>query len=158
MSTAVYSALPSLNWREPDASVIEGVMSYDMDQVVERYALEHDAPIGVAKELEHELKRFLALCASGPEREYGMCGPVDDLWHSFIVDTMNYGDFCQKFAGRFIHHVPGQSEESFAGYVRLLQDYERVFGQIPPIHVWPRPTRDGSLVPDCRGPAGCRTA
>jgi len=36
-------------------------------------------------------------------------GPSDlvDLgWHTFILHTREYADFCARIGGRFIHHVP----------------------------------------------------
>jgi len=130
-------------------------MTYDLDDVVTRFALEHDAPIEVVKELERELKRFLTLCSLNPQKDYGMAGPVDELWHAFIVDTKRYRDFCAQVAGRFVHHVPGSTEGALAGYVQFLDDYERFFGESAPVHAWPRPAREGDLMADCRGPAGC---
>jgi hypothetical protein len=140
------------------ASVIDAVMKFDLDDVVRRFALEHDAPVEVARELEQELKRFLVMCALSPDKSYGMAGPVDGLWHDFIVDTRRYSQFCDEVAGYYIHHIPGASEESSSGYVSMLHDYEALFQETPPVHIWPRPAADGHMVTGCRGPAGCRPA
>ena len=31
---------------------------------------------------------------------------VDDLWHEFILFTRDYGAFCQRAFGQFLHHTP----------------------------------------------------
>ena len=31
---------------------------------------------------------------------------VDDFWHAFILRTQAYAAFCERIAGRFIHHAP----------------------------------------------------
>jgi hypothetical protein len=31
---------------------------------------------------------------------------VDIGWHTFILYTRDYSEFCERVAGRFIHHVP----------------------------------------------------
>lgn len=31
---------------------------------------------------------------------------VDEAWHSFILHTKDYQNFCREKVGRFVHHVP----------------------------------------------------
>jgi len=38
--------------------------------------------------------------------------PLADIgWHAFILHTADYAAFCQRLAGRFIHHVPHQGAD-----------------------------------------------
>lgn len=30
----------------------------------------------------------------------------DEIWHNMILYTQRYPDFCNKYFGRFIHHIP----------------------------------------------------
>jgi hypothetical protein len=49
---------------------------------------------------------FLAYLNSG-RREVAMPSQVaDDLWHEFILHTRDYGRFCDRAFGRFLHHTP----------------------------------------------------
>jgi hypothetical protein len=41
--------------------------------------------------------------------------PVDPAWHAFMLRSQAYGEFCQKYAGRYIHHVPFQDEPMLDG-------------------------------------------
>ncbi|BFU44969.1 hypothetical protein KRMM14A1004_32060 [Krasilnikovia sp. MM14-A1004] len=41
---------------------------------------------------------------SGPP--IGPSDLVDIGWHTFILYTREYAEFCERVAGRFIHHVP----------------------------------------------------
>ncbi|MBQ1027481.1 hypothetical protein [Micromonospora sp. C95] len=53
---------------------------------------------------------FLGTCATTT----GLLGPsdlVDIGWHTFILHTREYADFCQRVAGRFIHHQPEPTSE-----------------------------------------------
>lgn len=34
---------------------------------------------------------------------------VDEVWHTHILHTVDYADFCQLHFGRFIHHVPDEN-------------------------------------------------
>ena len=124
--------------------VIEKAMAFPMDAVLERYMDEHDLPAEVAREHERELKRFLVLCALDPDAAYGMNGPVDELWHTFIMFTLDYARFCEEVAGRFLHHVPASEEakldpEAGASYERMLAAYADTFDEEPPTEFWPSP-------------------
>ena len=126
-----------------------GIMTYPMERIVERYAADHHVPLEVAKEHERELKRYLALAALNPTHEYSMTGPVDGLWHTFILFTRQYAEFCDEFAGRFLHHTPDARvddtlEESditvrdaLEWYGVFLHEYAEAFGEPPPPDVWP---------------------
>ena len=42
----------------------------------------------------------------GQGMELGCGELVDTAVHTLILDTRNYADFCQKYHGQFLHHVP----------------------------------------------------
>lgn len=50
---------------------------------------------------------FLAACAV-TTKPIGPSPAVDIGWHTFILYTVDYAAFCQRIAGRFIHHVPDE--------------------------------------------------
>ncbi|WP_405667998.1 glycine-rich domain-containing protein [Streptomyces sp. NBC_00055] len=49
---------------------------------------------------------FLAACGANPGAPLGPSELVDIGWHTFILYTQEYAAFCQRVAGRFIHHAP----------------------------------------------------
>ncbi|XVV05368.1 glycine-rich domain-containing protein [Actinosynnema sp. CA-248983] len=49
---------------------------------------------------------FLKVCADNPEGHFRPSQRVDLGWHQFILNTVDYAEFCQRVAGRFLHHVP----------------------------------------------------
>jgi hypothetical protein len=135
--------------------VIKVAMNYDLTHVMERYVEKTRLPPDVLKEHEREIKRFLALCAAHPG-EYGMRGPLDELWHTFILFTSSYANFCRLLGGGFIHHLPESPKTETANkegtnnsYLRFLTDYERIFREPPPAHLWPRPPGGSVMDPSC---------
>ncbi|MGC4749018.1 glycine-rich domain-containing protein [Micromonospora sp. DT201] len=48
---------------------------------------------------------FLAACAVTAQ-PIGPSALVDIGWHTFILHTRDYAEFCHRIAGRFIHHQP----------------------------------------------------
>lgn len=35
---------------------------------------------------------------------------IDNMWHGFILYTQEYTDFCQRYFGGYLHHVPDVAE------------------------------------------------
>jgi hypothetical protein len=134
--------------------IIKAAMSYDMSDVMGRYAERTRLSAEALREHEREIKRFLALSALNPGK-YGMRGPLDELWHTFILFTSSYATFCRRIGGRFIHHLPEtpktkskQRARTQTSYGSFLSDYRRIFKEVPPAHLWPRP--GGSVMdPSC---------
>jgi hypothetical protein len=134
---------------QPDRNpkeVIARAMAYDIADVMERYAQETRLPPDALKEHEREIKRFLALSSLNPGK-YGMRGPMDELWHTFIIFTSKYAKFCRDLGGDFIHHMPKTPAERTpdpkapqkpSSYIAFLKDYERAFAEPAPAHLWPR--------------------
>jgi hypothetical protein len=134
---------------------IDAAMSYDMSDVMERYAEKTRLPPDVLKEHEREIKRFLALSAANPGR-YGMRGPLDELWHTFIIFTSSYARFCRLLGAGFIHHQPEPPKKRRAdkpskhnSYMNFLDDYRKVFKEAPPAHLWPGRLGGEVMDPSC---------
>jgi len=132
-----------VNYNKQDnyAKIIETAMSFPMDDLLRKYCMQHALPIETAREHEREIKRFLVLSVINSSTKYVMSGPMDELWHSFILFTKKYHDFCYLVAGHYIHHapsIPSDKPNDFGGYLQLLQDYKVLFGEEPPSQYWPR--------------------
>lgn len=92
-----------------------------------------------ARGLFQEVKKYLILADRDRERAIPMFSArVDEVWHQFVLFTAEYAEFCSRFAGRFLHHVPDESlrpagesgpapELSFAEF---RADYEALFGEL----------------------------
>ncbi|WP_367608431.1 hypothetical protein [Legionella sp. W05-934-2] len=37
---------------------------------------------------------------------------IDEMWHTFILITRDYADFCHRYFGEFMHHVPEVGDEA----------------------------------------------
>lgn len=138
--------------------LIDKALNFPIDEIVKRYAKDHNLPISIAKEHSKEVLKFLILCAINPQAGYGMSTVIDEFWHTFIFFTRDYHKFCREIAGRYIHHAPNSEEETKSGYtlehyLRTIEDYQRIFCEEAPTYLWPRPTlvEAGS---DCSG-KGC---
>jgi hypothetical protein len=64
----------------------------------------HD--LNIAERVVEQTLGFLVACARQPEGRLSPSEMVDAGWHAFILHTADYGEFCERIAGRFIHHRP----------------------------------------------------
>lgn len=136
--------------------------TFDLSLVTDRYRREHGFSQDIVEGHRRELIRFLALSATATNngRYYGMMGAIDELWHTFVIFTREYSEFCQAVAGRFLHHVPeadGQaSPETLDHYLAFLSDYETVYGEPPTSAYWPNPNRKKiDAATACKGCSAC---
>lgn len=85
-----------------------------------------------AKEL---LDAFLQWFSLVPEatQPIQMLQSVDRIWHSFVLNTQFYREFCEEFAGRFVDHDPAdlansqEAKRVYANYA--LRRLEATFGK-----------------------------
>ena len=128
--------------------IVTKVLEYPIpDTIIEKYIDKHEVTEAVARSHERELKRYLAMCLADPEAAYGMFGPVDEFWHTWILFTREWCEFSAAVAGRDIHHRPttraekeaAKSRQGPSAYQRFLADYPRYFGEEAPADSWPRP-------------------
>jgi hypothetical protein len=131
----------------PQAKVIRRVLDYPVPkEVIEKYVDRYELTEQVAREHEREFKRYLAMCLANPEAAYGMFGPIDDFWHTWILFTREWHEFGETVAGHYIHHRPTtraekalvRSGQAPSAYGRFLAAYPAFFGEEAPAHLWPR--------------------
>lgn len=101
------------------------VMAHPMSDIIKRCQKDFGYSDQDMIILEKELKRFLILAAI-EDGSLGMYSKhVDNLWHTFILFTKEYAQFCNKFAGKFIHHAPTIDQEKTPLYkIELQNDFE----------------------------------
>lgn len=80
------------------------------DRLVNRIAKDESMELSLAERIMDQALAFLALCAKDPEGNYSPSPLVDIGWHTFILYTKPYADFCMRMNGRFIHHNPSDVE------------------------------------------------
>ncbi len=95
---------------------------------------------------------FLGTCAVAT-RPVGPSELVDIGWHTFVLYTAEYAQFCARVAGRFIHHVPDDDPAVSTVRVKLADVVAAITaaGYRVDTELWPLETRS-----DCsQCHAGC---
>src|SRR3989344_9001819 len=88
--------------------IIQRAINFPIPRVIERYKRQNKISNEEAQQHELEMKKYLALRAMNPTEKFPLShGPVDELWHTFLIFTNEYAEFCAEVAHGFIHHNPG---------------------------------------------------
>lgn len=89
---------------------------------------------------------FLKACGDNTGTPLSPSPLVDIGWHTFVLYTRDYADFCERVAGRFIHHAPtddGADHGDPAEIHTRTLDAIRAAGFTPDQDLWP------SVAGDC---------
>ncbi|MFJ8813781.1 glycine-rich domain-containing protein [Amycolatopsis thermoflava] len=84
------------------------------ERLVNRIAGEHDLERGLAERIMDQALAFLAACARNTGSPLAPSELVDIGWHTFVLHTRDYAAFCERIAGRFLHHVPTEDHDPAA--------------------------------------------
>ncbi|TXS36912.1 glycine-rich domain-containing protein [Streptomyces sp. OR43] len=84
-----------------------------MERLAARITKDHtDTDLPTARRIIGQTAAFLAASTALPSVALAPSKPVDVGWHTWILHTVDYAAFCDRIAGRFIHHVPAPEGES----------------------------------------------
>jgi hypothetical protein len=84
-------------------------------RLVARVMADHGEDLSAAERITEQALAFLAACAANPGAGLAPSPEVDKGWHAFILHTADYTEFCDRVAGRFIHHLPDEPGEEDSG-------------------------------------------
>ncbi|MDT0306944.1 hypothetical protein RM780_08200 [Streptomyces sp. DSM 44917] len=93
--------------RDPRTCVTPQVWERQVRLIMRDHALER----ATAERTFAQTVAYLVTSAERPDVEMGPARLVDLGVHTFVLDTVNYTEFCLAHAGRYIHHVPHLPEE-----------------------------------------------
>jgi hypothetical protein len=85
---------------------LDQLASYDLGFLKERFTDAHPCSDSDFAKTVEEFKRFMTLVAKQDAPLAVMSKSVDELWHTFIIHSPQYHEFCEKIFGEYIHHQP----------------------------------------------------
>ncbi|MFD9815155.1 glycine-rich domain-containing protein [Streptomyces sp. NPDC059080] len=84
------------------ALITEGLFGRLVDRIVK----DEQITELLAERIVTDALAFLAACGANQGSTLAPSEQVDIGWHTFLMYTEEYADFCSRVAGRFIHHSP----------------------------------------------------
>ncbi|MBA2711001.1 MAG: hypothetical protein H0U57_10450 [Tatlockia sp.] len=121
---------------------LQTILKYKNDDILKRYEMDYPSNQLSGEEALRELIKFLWLTQKHEEDQAALpidqqldfiCGipeEIDDMWHTFILFTKDYMDFCAENFGKFLHHAPtaatermliNKSETDFSKYLSYVR-------------------------------------
>jgi hypothetical protein len=92
---------------------LEEVLAYENRDVVQRFLDMYPIDPADAEDIFTETKRWLWLLMLKADlrgsKQLVVTGDMfalDEMWHCFLVFTLDYSEFCRRFFGQFAHHLP----------------------------------------------------
>ena len=130
-----------LKWSHTEVeAILDRAQAYCLDEVLLSYAEKTGLSGPELDEQVRELKRYLVLRVLTGET-FPMAGPLDDLWHTWMLFSHSYVGFCQQVAGEYLHHQPvgraASKHDDASLWEALARSYQEVFGEQAPEHLWP---------------------
>lgn len=103
---------------------------FDLTPVRDRLLNDGAMPSGWVDEALLEFRRFLGLQVIAPDSRNVFSHHVDHVWHTCLLFTRLYADYCQQAFGYFFHHEPATEPQADAdGQFREFERlYESVYG------------------------------
>jgi hypothetical protein len=142
------------------ASYRELVSPELFDRLVGRIMKDEDVTGALAEEIMEGALGFLKLSADYPGNGFAPSKLVDIGWHTFILYTRSYAEFCDRVAGRLLHHEPNDNPHvavPLGGVMRtveFMRDHGVAYSEL----LWVgSPTNAGLLritASDCRSEDG----
>lgn len=89
------------------APELRDVLAYRNARVVRGFLRDYRLERSEANMLFREMLKLLWLMAT--KRGLGIrpaWKPLDDMWHSFMLHSVDYHAFCERFFGTYLHHYP----------------------------------------------------
>lgn len=99
----------------PVVDPAEMVDSGLFDRLAGRIAEDEGVDRAYAERVMRQALIFLKACATSRDAQLSPTKKVDVGWHTFILHTAEYAEFCDKVAGEFIHHNPICNEDIRSG-------------------------------------------
>lgn len=99
-------------------TTLDNLLNYQNPLVLHRYSLDSAANKAEAEYAFDGLLKFLWLSQKheqdkaqyplNPDLDFtvGIPKKIDDMWHTFLLFTRDYADFCNTYFGCFVHHQP----------------------------------------------------
>lgn len=101
--------LESVKLSRVDEARLKLLNDYDLTVVANRIKRKQTLPENLIDTSVTEFKRLMALYVLGHRGITVPCEEVDEVWHTFILFTMEYTEFCRQVAGSYLHHLPADS-------------------------------------------------
>jgi len=125
----------AVNPKEPKmVASLQEVLTYKNENVVYRFSEDYKISESDAEEIFLETKRWLWYCAKRTRDIedgrieflniplFNEAKAIDLMWHTFLLFTHDYADFCETYFGFFVHHQPKSKVDRIEWQQQISRD------------------------------------
>ncbi len=113
---------------------VDEVLRYSNPRVIERHLQDYQISRETATRRFDGLKQFMLVAAIMPGQK--VTSPdIDAMWHTFLLFTRDYRQFCSDYLGRFIEHEPFETAAPWA-YEKTRERATALLGPLDK-ELWP---------------------
>ena len=116
------------------ARPLSDLLAFEHERLIKRYIKDFGVPAETARLRFTGFKQFIAVCGLMDGHKV-TSDTIDSVWHTFLLFTRDYADFCRDYLGRFIHHEPFENPNPGA-YVATRSYAEKLYGPLDET-LWP---------------------
>jgi hypothetical protein len=118
-------------------SAVWDALDFEAPYLIEKLLKDHVVDsVEEGSALFTEVKRYLVLNQVDRTKAWKMYSlRVDEVWHQFVLFTVEYSAFCDKYFGHYAHHAPSNAPEPGFGhrapdatFAEFADRYREMFG------------------------------
>ncbi len=118
----------------PTSNLTKNALAYSNPDLLERIMEKEGLSEEAAKVLFRDMLQFLHIAGTSNGKVFAPTSAIDAAWHHFILFTHDYSEFCHKYFGEFVHHIPNtKSRMHLVGsglLPRTIQKARALFGPL----------------------------
>lgn len=111
------------------ACSLEQAIRYQNDDIVYRFTQIYEIDFNEANDLFLSTKKWLWLGAQAGSTEIPVTEPlliIDEMWHNFVLFTVEYRNYCVENFGRYLHHAPRKQSDKLVREQALMTNPEKI--------------------------------
>ncbi|WMN18770.1 hypothetical protein QL104_05015 [Pseudomonas piscis] len=116
------------------------LMQYKNEDVIHKFREEWKVSEDEAKDIFDETKKFLFLASVTTQKCFNLdinepLLIIDKMWHTFILFTEDYADFCNTHFGTMLHHQPF-SKNHLKKLIKKLSEHGMTLSEAKSKHLY----------------------
>lgn len=114
---------------------LKALADFKHQETVLRFMDSYEVSYDESADLFEEMKKLLALMAAYPDEYVFTHEPlwiIDEMWHTFLMYTKDYIDFCNAHFGRILHHAPVKRDVKMQIREDLENEVEETYNLVRP--------------------------
>ncbi|MFT5436644.1 MAG: hypothetical protein ACI840_001292 [Ulvibacter sp.] len=134
-----------------EVSSLKKVLAYHDSDIIESIQKDHGLSKEEAEILFRDTLIFLWVCGTNPKGNIAPTKALDKGWHTFVLWTKEYREFCLTHFGQMIHHSRRRKGDVSTGnpVANAFELARKAYGELSPN--WAISTNSSDCSPDTGG-------